>query len=95
MKNNNTVKIVVATQSIFILCFFVYLLFATTFMQIECNGCMLCGMTRAFRAAFKGDFLLAYQYNEYVFSTLTVFFVLGIDMCFSFIYLFLNKRNSK
>ena len=95
MKNNKTLKTVIATQAVFILCSFVYLLFATTFLQIDCDGCLFCGMTHAFKFAFMGDFLSAYQSNQYVFIALAIFSVLGIDMCISFIYLLLNKRNSK
>ncbi len=95
MKNSKTFKTVILTQAIFILCFFVYLLFATTFMEIDCNGCLLCGMTHAFGFAFKGDFISAYQSNQYVFVALAVFVALGIDMCASFIYLFFSKRKSK
>lgn len=95
MKNNKTIDIIVGTQAIFILCSFVYLLFATKFVQIDCEGCLLCGMTHAFRAVFKFDFVSAYQYNQYVFVTLVVFFIMGIDMCASFIYLFSNKRKLK
>lgn len=91
MKNNKNFKTVIATQSVFILFFFIYILFATTFMQINCNGCELCGMTHAFRYAFKGDFITAYQYNNNVFFTLGIFSILGIDMCLSFSYLLFIK----
>lgn len=92
MKKNNTLRTVIATQAVFILCFYIYLLFVTTFAQIDCKGCLLCGMTHAFRFAFKGDFISAYQSNQHIFVALAIFVVFGVDMCISFIYLFYSKR---
>ncbi len=70
---------------------FIYLLIATSFLKINCSGCVLCGMTHAVRYAFRLDFVSAYQSNRYVFYALGIFALLGIDMVVSFGYLIAEK----
>ncbi len=91
MNKKSETKLLLLIQASIILVFFIYMAVATTFLQISCNGCILCGMTHAFRYAFSFDFAAAYQSNRYVFFALGIFALLGFDMLASFGYLILSK----
>ena len=91
MNKKSETKLFLLIQASIILVFFVYMAVATTFLQISCKGCILCGMTHAFRYAFALDFDAAYQSNRYVFFALGIFGMFGIDMLASFGYLILSK----
>ncbi len=91
MNKKSDTKLFLLIQAIIILVFFIYMLLATSFLEISCNGCVLCGMTHAFRYAFALNFDAAYQSNRYVFFALGIFALLGLDMLASFGYLIISK----
>ncbi len=91
MKSKKDLNSAIFINALIILFFFVYLVIVTRFVKIGCGGCILCGMTRAFRCIFKLDFSSAYEYNRYVFWALGIFAVLGFDMVASFTYLIIRK----
>ena len=91
MNKKSERKLFLLIQASIILVFFVYMAVATTFLQISCKGCILCGMTHAFKYAFALNFDAAYQSNRYVFIALGIFALLGIDMLASYTYIIINK----
>lgn len=95
MERKSKTEVLIFAQALYIFCFFVIMLFVAELTHFNCSGCILCGMTRAFRCMFRLDFAAAKQFNQYVYYVFSAFALAGADLIASAIYFCIKLKNNK